>query len=146
MSARRSQAALSMARKKARASPAASAVQYHSAIRGAVASTSASVSMVAGYNAQDDAVNLQMEIDPDAAPQSSSVNIWESFSRKDKIVLVLIKLFDILFSLYLVGFVSYGLYLNCVILLAEVNFQLNVKLCGKLSSPPTQALQGLDRN
>jgi len=107
MSARRSQAALAIARKKNRAQASSSSVQYHAPTR----------VTVAGYSAQDDSVNF-MQIDPEAAAEPVN-DIWNRFKKKDKINLLMIKTLDLLLSLYIVGYISYSIYLNSILLLSR---------------------------
>ena len=110
MSARRSQAALAIARKKNRAqASSSSSVQYHAPTR----------VTVAGYSAQDDSVNF-MQIDPEAAAEPVD-DIWNRFKKKDKINLLMIKTLDLLLSLYIVGYISYSIYLNSILLLSQVS-------------------------
>ena len=113
MSARRSQAAMSMARKKGR--------KVRATTTPAVAYQSSRVS--AGH---EDSVNF-MQLDPEVGDEPN--NSWTFFTAQDKTVLVILKLFDLLLSMYLVGIVTYSIYLNSIILFSsEVRIEQLYKL------------------
>ena len=64
----------------------------------------------------EDSVNF-MQLVPELGEEPS--NIWTLFTAQDKTVLVILKLFDLLLSMYLVGIVIYSIYLNSIILFSS---------------------------
>lgn len=75
-----------------------------------------STHILAGYNAQENCVDF-LQVEPEKSVNNFS---WESFNLTSLIWVILIKVFDLAFSLYIVGLVSYVVYVNSSTLLAKV--------------------------
>ena len=122
MSARRSQAALSMARKKC-------AAQHRSGPASSAANNNKSIS--AGYNAVRENVNF-MQLDTDAEEQKCPPNgIWEKFSCRDKIFLSVIKIFDTIVSVYIIAILCYSVFITY---LAQDQVKIKLYLLALLST------------
>ena len=108
MAARRSQAALALARKKPRL---------------------ATVPEVR-YSAGEDAVDfMQISQEPEtpntvrrtgSGELGGRRDIWELATTQDRVGLVILKLFDILLHLYMLTLLTYTIFLNALVLLSEV--------------------------
>ena len=104
MSARRSQAAMSMARKKC-AQAKSNKTQSRICTDYIVGRDNASVSL--------------MQLEPEHQ-QSDQHNYWQRFTTKEKSLVVIFKLLDTLLSFYTVGIICYGIYLNYIFMISQV--------------------------
>ena len=112
MSARRSQGAMAMARKK-------EAARKKKLSSASVAA--ASVAVQARFSKLEDSVDLmQLREGGAEAGAGAGAGVWELVTARDKMVLVGVKLLDTLLSGYTVGLLVYSLVVNSVLLSAEV--------------------------
>ena len=114
MSARRSQGAMAMARKK-------EAARKKKLSSASVAAAAASVAVQARFSKLEDSVDLmQLREGGAEAGAGAGAGVWELVTARDKMVLVGVKLLDTLLSGYTVGLLVYSLVVNSVLLSAEV--------------------------
>ena len=111
MSARRSQGAMAMARKKEAA--------RKKKLSSASVAAAASVAVQARFSKLEDSVDL-MQLREGGAEAGAGAGVWELVTARDKMVLVGVKLLDTLLSGYTVGLLVYSLVVNSVLLSAEV--------------------------
>lgn len=77
-----------------------------------------STHILAGYNAEENCVDF-LQVEPEKAV---TVNInWESLNLTSLIWMISIKVFDLAFSLYIVGLICYCVYINSSSLLTKVS-------------------------
>ena len=74
--------------------------------------------ILAGYNAEENCVDF-LQVEPE---KSVNVSInWESLNLTSLVWMVVIKVFDLAFSLYIVGLICYCIYINSNVLLSKVS-------------------------
>jgi len=78
--------------------------------------------ILAGYNAEENCVDF-LQVEPE---KSVNVSInWESLNLTSLVWMVVIKVFDLAFSLYIVGLICYCIYINSNVLLSKISLPSN---------------------
>ena len=77
-----------------------------------------STHILAGYNVEENCVDF-LQVQPEKTV-NASIN-WENLNVTSLIWMVIIKVFDLAFSLYIVGLICYCIYINSNVLLGKVS-------------------------